>query len=225
MKEFSEFPYADLGVAKLDTHRTLRKGFPEVVLGSGKKFDHLVEIISSFNKGKENVLITRIRPRVFSKLSDEFPRLKYFEDAKIAVLEKKKVLAKSKGKILIITAGTSDISVAEEAYVVSKYMGNKVERLYDVGVAGIHRLLDKTDKIQKASVIIVVAGMEGALASVVGGLTSKPVIGVPTSVGYGASFKGVTALLGMLNTCSPGVVTVNIDNGFGAGYFAALINR
>ncbi len=225
LERLSSFPYMDIDIAKIDTHRGLRKGFPEVVLGLSKSPGHLVKILTAMDKRKENVIITKLRQGQFKRLKEKFKKLEYYPEAKIAVLKKSPVKIKNKGMILIVSAGTSDIPIAEEAYITCKYMGNKVEKLYDVGVAGIHRLLDKTPLLQKASVVIVVAGMEGALASVVGGLTSKPVIGVPTSVGYGSSFRGVSALLGMLNTCSPGVVTVNIDNGFGAGYFASTINR
>jgi pyridinium-3,5-biscarboxylic acid mononucleotide synthase len=218
-------PYHDLEIAKLDTHRELRKGFPEVILGSNKSLSHLDKILGHLCKTRGPVLITKLDQDKFEALRGNFKFLKYHPEAKIAVHLKGKLKKTGRGKILVITAGTSDIPVAEEAFQTCRYMGNDVEKVYDVGVAGIHRLFDKLDKIRKASVIVVVAGMEGALASVISGLTSKPVIAVPTSVGYGASFKGLAALLGMLNACSPGIGVVNIDNGFGAGYLASVINK
>ncbi len=176
------------------------------------------------NKKNHNILATKANEKIFEAVKKKFPQAEYNNDAKMIIIRKEKIKPK-KGKILIITAGTSDIPVAEEAVVTAELMGNKVEKVYDVGVAGVHRLFDIKEKIFDANVIIVIAGMEGALASIVGGLTSKPVIAVPTSVGYGASFKGIAPLLTMMNCCAEGVVVVNIDNGFGAGYFASLINR
>ena len=217
-------PYDDIGFAKVDLHRVLRKGIPEVIFCPGKSPDQIIKIMQSINRVSGPVLATHAKREIFNKVKEKIPEAKFYEDARIIVLEKRSRLP-FKGKVLIITAGTGDYSVAEESAVTLETLGNKVERLYDVGVAGIHRLFLNRNKMKTAKVIIVVAGMEGALASVVGGLTSKPVIAVPTSVGYGANFKGITPLLTMLNCCAPGVVVVNIDNGFGAGYFAHLINK
>ena len=224
LEKIKYLPYEDLGFAKVDTHRYHRKGFPETVFCQGKTINQIIGIIDSMNKREHNILATKANKKIFNAVKKEYSNVEYNEIAKTIVIRKEKIKFK-KGKILVITAGTSDIPVAEEAVITAEIMGNKVEKAYDVGVAGVHRLFDIKDKIFKANVIIVVAGMEGALASIVGGLTSKPVISVPTSVGYGASFKGVAPLLTMMNTCSEGVVVVNIDNGFGAGYFASIINR
>jgi len=224
LDKLKSLPFEDLGFAKIDTHRTLRKGFPETLFCQGKTIPQIMEILKAMSKHNHNILGTRASKEVYDAVRKVYENVEYNELAKTFVIKKEKVKLK-RGKILIITAGTSDIPVAEEAAVTAQIMGNKVDKLYDVGVAGIHRLLAYKEKIFEASVIIVVAGMEGALASVVGGLTSRPVIAVPTSVGYGASFKGIAPLFTMLNSCSPGVVVVNIDNGFGAGYFASLINR
>jgi len=221
-----DLPYTDLGFAKLDNHRTMRRGFPEVVYCEGKSSEHIRRIVGHIMKKKTPLLLTRASPDCYRALKVSYPVLRYNEAARVIFLENRRATPRGKkGYILIVTAGTSDIPVAEEARVTASVMGNRVKGLYDVGVAGIHRLLDKKDIIKKANVIIVVAGMEGALASVVSGLVAKPVIAVPTSVGYGANFKGLSALLTMLNCCSPGVTVVNIDNGFGAGYFAGLINK
>ncbi len=217
-------PYEDLEFAKIDTHRSLRKGFPETVYCQGKTIPQIIEILKAMSKNDHNILATKANKKILSAVKKEFSEVKYNEFAKTIVIKNEKINQK-KGKILVITAGTSDIPVAEEAVVTAELMGNKVEKVYDVGVAGIHRLFDFKDKIFNSNVIIVVAGMEGALASIVGGITSKPIIAVPTSVGYGASFKGIAPLLTMMNSCAEGVVVVNIDNGFGAGYFASLINR
>ena len=224
LEEIKKLPYKDLGFAKIDTHRKLRKGFPETVFCKGKKIAQIIAIIENMNKENHNILATKANEKIFEAVKKKVPQAEYNNDAKMIVIRKEKIKLK-KGKILIITAGTSDIPVAEEAVVTAELMGNKVEKVYDVGVAGLHRLFDIKEKIFNANVIIVIAGMEGALASIVGGLTSKPVIAVPTSVGYGASFKGIAPLLTMMNCCAEGVVVVNIDNGFGAGYFASLINR
>jgi len=224
LEKIKTFPYEDLGFAKIDTHRALRKGFPETVFCKGKTTYQILKILDSMSKHNHSVLATKADKKIYSAVKKIYPDAKYNDLAKTIVVKKEKIKPK-KGKILIITAGTSDIPVAEEAVVTAELMGNNVDKAYDVGVAGVHRLFDIKDKIFEADVIIVVAGMEGALASIVGGLTSKPVIAVPTSVGYGASFKGIAPLLTMMNTCSEGVVVVNIDNGFGAGYFASLINR
>jgi len=224
LDKIRNLPYEDLDFAKIDNHRSIRKGFPETVFCPGKTLDQILKILDSMSKHNHSVLATKADKKVFSAVKKVYPNAEFNEQARTIVVKKENIKPK-KGKILIITAGTSDIPVAEEAVVTAELMSNCVETSYDVGVAGIHRLFDIKDKIFEANVIIVVAGMEGALASIVGGLTSKPVIAVPTSVGYGASFKGVAPLLTMMNTCAEGVVVVNIDNGFGAGYFASLINR
>jgi NCAIR mutase (PurE)-related protein len=224
LEKIKNLPYEDLDFAKVDTHRTLRKGFPETVFCQGKTINQILRILETMSKHNHSILATKADKKIYSAVKKIFPDAEFNDLAKTIIVKKEKTQAK-KGKILIITAGTSDIPVAEEAVVTAELMGNNVEKAYDVGVAGVHRLFDIKDKIFEADVIIVVAGMEGALASIVGGLTSKPVIAVPTSVGYGASFKGIAPLLTMMNTCSEGVVVVNIDNGFGAGYFASLINR
>lgn len=224
LEKLRYLPYENLDFAKIDTHRLLRKGFPETIFCKGKTIDQITKIIKKVNEKDHNIIATKATKQIYNKIKKIIPEIKYDANAKILYIIKEKAKQK-KGKILIITAGTSDIPVAEEARITAEIMGNNVEKAYDVGVAGIHRLFDIKDKIFDANVIIVVAGMEGALASIVGGLTSKPVIAVPTSVGYGASFKGIAPLLTMLNSCAEGVVVVNIDNGFGAGYFASLINR
>lgn len=215
--------YHELGFAKLDTNRAKRRGFPEVVYAPGKTDKQILEISRGLISRGETLLITRIKEEAYLYLKNTFPRLRYNSQADIAYLSKSS--PKKRGLALVVSAGTSDIPVAEEAAVVLEVMGNKVERLYDVGVAGIHRLIDKKKQLFKAKVIVVAAGMEGALASVVSGMVKCPVVALPTSVGYGASFKGLSALLTMLNSCSPGIAVVNIDNGFGAGYFASLINK
>lgn len=217
-----DLPYEDLGFAKIDSHRAIRKGFPEVVYCAGKTLGQIKDIVKSLIKKKAPLLLTRASPECFRALKKSYPELRYNEMAR-AIFLKNALRTNKKGTVLIVTAGTGDIPVAEEARVTLDVMGNRVKILYDVGVAGIHRLLDKKELLKGAEVIIVAAGMEGALASVISGLVCKPVIAVPTSVGYGASFKGLSALLTMLNCCSPGVAVVNIDNGFGAGYFASLI--
>lgn len=216
--------YCELGFAKLDTDRLDRRGFPEVIYAPGKT-NHQLKIISSkVIRTGQLLLITKIKEEVYNYLKESFSGLEYNQQASIAYLRNKDIY-KHKGLILIVSAGTSDIPVAEEAAVVCELMGNRVEKIYDAGVAGVHRILKHKSLLAKAKVIIVVAGMEGALASLVSGLVSSPVIAVPTSIGYGANFKGLSALLTMMNSCSPGVAVVNIDNGFGAGYFASLINK
>lgn len=227
MEKLKSLPYKDLGFAKIDTHRSLRRGFPEVIFCEGKTIEQIKNIVKKTKKSE--LMAARATPEVFKAIKKIIPEVTYFDKARIVAcppcLPKLQRRQTSKQGILVITAGTADIPVAEEAAVTAELMGNRVERLYDVGVAGIHRLLDHQDKLSKASVLIVVAGMEGALPSVVGGLVDKPVIAVPTSIGYGSSFEGLAALLGMLNSCAPGITVVNIDNGFGAGYFAGLINK
>ena len=227
IKKLKFLPFEDLGFAKIDHHRDLRKGFPEVVFCQNKSTEQVVEIVKRLAKGSSTILATRATEEMFREVKKNIKNSQYNEKSKTIIIKKfssGKFFSK-KGNILVITAGTSDINVAEEAVVVAESMGSKVERLYDVGVAGLHRLLNNKDKIEDANVLIVVAGMDGVLPSVVSGLFGKPIIAVPTSVGYGASFKGIAPLLTMLNSCSPGVVVVNIDNGFGAGYFASMINK
>ncbi len=224
MRELRAFPYEDLGFAKIDTHRDLRTGFPEVVFCEGKTPEQLAAIAGAIAARGSLLMATRADVGAFEAIREAVPDAVYHEQARIATAGPARKKS-SEGTILVVSAGTSDMPVAEEAAVTAEIMGNDVVRLYDVGVAGIHRLFAHRDKFERASVIIVVAGMEGALASVVGGLTDKPVVAVPTSVGYGASFEGLSALLTMLNSCAPGVVVVNIDNGFGAGYFASSVNR
>ena len=223
LRELKNLPYENMGFVRLDHHRAFRKGFGEVVYCENKTHEHVKKITEALLKHKNPILLTRADKSLYDFLKKTFPALKYNEAGRIIYLKKGGL--KNKKTVLILTAGTSDIPVAEEARITLEVMGNKVKTIYDVGVAGIHRLLDKVPEISKASVIIVVAGMEGALGSVIGGLTDKPVIAVPTSVGYGSSFKGIAPLLTMMNSCSPGVAVVNIDNGFGAGYFASLINK
>lgn len=225
LEALHDLPYQDLGFAKLDTHRNLRKGFPESVFCPGKTTAQILAIVQAFNKQHTTVLLTKASPGIARMVKKRYPKAVYHRKARMVVVPFGSPPVKKKGVVLVLTAGTSDIPVAEEAAVTATLMGNPVETVYDVGVAGVHRLLDIRKNLKDASVVIVVAGMEGALASIVGGLTSKPVIAVPTSVGYGASFSGVAPLLTMLNCCAEGVVVVNIDNGFGAGYFASLINR
>lgn len=218
-----ETGFCDLGFAEVDIDRKRRKGFPEVIYCPGKTKEYLKKISQELIKNKQDLLLTRLDKDTFKYLKKSFLRLKYAPLAKLGFLLQKPKIYK-KGLVVVICAGTSDIPVAEEAAVTLEIMGNRVKKLYDVGVAGVHRIMHNMDVIKKAKVLIVVAGMEGALASLVSGLVSSPVIAVPTSCGYGANFGGLSALLTMLNSCSPGVVVVNIDNGFGAGYFASLIN-
>jgi hypothetical protein len=224
LRELKDFPYQDLSFAKIDHHRELRKGFPEIIYGLGKTPDQILKISQEILKKGSNLLITKVEPKVFDMIKKKLPRAQYNPMAKAITLKQKKPIM-GKGKIVVMTAGTSDIPVAEEAYVTCDILGNEVERIYDVGVAGLHRLFGEYEKIKQARVIITVAGMEGALPSVVAGLVNVPIIAVPTSVGYGASFKGLAALLAMLNSCPGGVAVVNIDNGFGAAYLASLINH
>jgi len=216
-------PVADLGFAQVDQHRALRQGFPEVIFGAGKTPVQVVKIAGGILQQSDQVLITRITADHAKALKKKFKKAIHHQTARCVVIEKKKKKPK-RGTIAILSAGTSDQPVAEEAAITAEAMGNKVQRLYDVGVAGLHRLLARVEDFREANVIIVIAGMEGALPSVVAGLVDKPVIAVPTSIGYGASFEGVAALLGMLNSCGSGVTVVNIDNGFGAAYAASQIN-
>ena len=224
LRAFQAAPVADLGFAQVDTHRALRKGFPEVIFGAGKTPHQVVAIAAKLFEREQRILITRIGGEHARALRLAFKGAVHHQTARCVTIEKSP-LSKRPGTIAVLCAGTSDLPVAEEAAVTADVMGNRVERVYDVGVAGLHRLLRRLELIQGAGVIITVAGMEGALPSVVAGLVSKPVIAVPTSVGYGASFGGLAALLAMLNSCGSGVTVVNIDNGFGAGYAASLINE
>jgi hypothetical protein len=223
VQRLRHLPFEDLGFAKVDHHRALRVGMPEVVFGEGKKPAQLAEIFWRLSKHGGNILATRVSKEQFAAVKKKIRQAKYEPMARAVVLQRDKTKY-GKGMIAVVSAGTSDIPVAEEAVVTAEIMGNDVERLYDVGVAGIHRLL-ASSSLTRARVVIVCAGMEGALPSVVGGLIGVPVIAVPTSVGYGAAFKGLAALLGMMNSCASNVSVVNIDNGFGAGYVASLINR
>jgi NCAIR mutase (PurE)-related protein len=224
LESLSDYPYQDLDFAKIDHHREVRKGFPEIIFGLGKTDAQIIGISREIVKKGGNLLATRIGASTFRKMKKAVPRAEYNAAARIVFL-KQSPTAPGKGKIAVLTAGTSDIPVAEEACVTADMLGNAVERVYDVGVAGLHRLIGEIDRIKRARVIICVAGMEGALPSVVAGLFTVPVIAVPTSVGYGASFQGLAALLAMLNSCPGGVGVVNIDNGFGAAYLASLINH
>jgi NCAIR mutase (PurE)-related protein len=223
--DLRHLPFEDLGFAKIDHHRALRQGFPEVIMGEGKEPKEIAVIVRAMRRSKVNVLVTRVSAEKMAQLKKLKVGLTYHARAKAATWIGNPIKIAGKGTVLVVCAGTSDIPVAEEAVVTATLMGNSVERLFDVGVAGIHRLLENRLRLDAASVLIVVAGMEGALPSVVAGLIDKPVIAVPTSVGYGASFNGLAALLGMLNSCAAGVTVVNIDNGFGAGFAASLINR
>ncbi len=223
--QLKSLPFEDLGYARIDHHRSLRKGFPEVIWGEGKSSKQIVSIMDELRRKGQNVLITRLDEKKAKSILRIFPKGRYYPLSRVLTYRVHPVKDRGKGMILVITAGTSDIPVGEEAALTAQFMGNRVETLYDVGVAGIHRLLSERERLEKARVLVVVAGMEGALPSVVGGLVDRPVIAVPTSVGYGASFGGVTALLAMLNSCASGVAVVNIDNGFGAGYMASLMNR
>lgn len=226
LQRLKTLPYEDIDFAKIDHHRSLRQGIPEIIYGAGKTKEQIIRIIDVLIKGGNDAIVTRTSREVYESVRKRYKKALFNEQARMIILERgEKKKSDNSGFILVISAGTSDIPVAEEAAAMAEIMGNKVERLYDVGVAGIHRLLDKVNLLMSATVLVVVAGMEGALPSVVGGLVDKPVIAVPTSVGYGANFNGLSALLGMLNSCSPGVAVVNIDNGFGAGCIAGLINR
>lgn len=224
VQELRDLVYGeDLGFARPDLHRELRRGFPEVILGEGKTIPQIEAILGRMRKGGQAVLVTRVGEEVHRELAGKHPEANFHREARAVTVGWKKN-RKPEAGILVVSAGTSDLPVAEEACLVAELMGNTVERLYDVGVAGIHRLLDQKGKLFQARVIVVVAGMEGALPSVVAGMVPVPVIGVPTSVGYGTSFRGLTPLLAMLNSCALGVLVVNIDNGFGAGYAAGTIN-
>lgn len=216
-------PYEDLGYARLDHHRQLRNGYGETIYCEGKTQEQIAGILRSFQERGSNVLGTRLRKEHYSYLKEQFPDLIYKEEARVIMLLSHPI--EQKGLVAVCTAGTSDIPVAEEAALTAEFFGSRVERIFDVGVAGIHRLLSKAEQIRRANAVVAVAGMEGALGSVMAGLVENPVIAVPTSIGYGASFGGVSALLSMLNSCAEGLAVVNIDNGFGAGYMANQINQ
>jgi hypothetical protein len=218
-------PYEDLGFARIDHHRALRKGFPEVIFGQGKTSEQILAILDRMVVRENVVLVTRLDSRKAEPVLARYPEAAYDATARMLVWNREAMRIVGQGTILVLAAGTSDLGVAREAVLTAEAMGNRVETLIDVGVAGIHRLLAHRERIQTAAVLVVVAGMEGALPSVVAGMVERPVIAVPTSVGYGTSFGGLTALLAMLNSCSSNVAVVNIDNGFGAGYMAAVINR
>jgi hypothetical protein len=215
----------DIDYAHIDHHRSLRKGFPEVIFGEGKTAGQIAGIMEKMAAQDEIILVTRVDEKKASEVLSALPDAVYHNDARMIVMKRKDIPVRGRGKILVLSAGTSDIPVAREAYITSQAMGNDVESVFDVGVAGIHRLFNHKNMIDEASVLIVVAGMEGALPSVVAGMVSRPVIAVPTSIGYGVSLGGLTALFAMLNSCSSNVAVVNIDNGFGAGYMASIINR
>jgi len=217
--------FENIEYAHVDHHRTLRKGFPEVIFGEGKTADQIIGILDKIMPQENIALVTRVDTEKAEKVISCFPDATYHKDARMVVWEKEAVKIHGRGTILVISAGTSDIPVAQEAYLTAKAMGNDVESVFDIGVAGIHRLFHYKQLIEKAHVLVVAAGMEGALPSVVAGMVDRPVIAVPTSIGYGASFGGLTALFAMLNSCSSNVAVVNIDNGFGAGYMASMINR
>jgi NCAIR mutase (PurE)-related protein len=225
LEKLKNLPFENVGVACIDHHRSLRRGLSEVIFGESKEVPDILTIMERMAEKEENIMVTRLSDEKAAKIRGRFPESVYYPKARVLTLTAHPVKTQGRGTVLVISAGTSDIPVAEEAAITARFMGNDVDTIYDVGVAGLHRLLGYQEKLANASVIIVVAGMEGALASVVGGLVDKPVIAVPTSVGYGASFQGIAALLGMLNSCASGVTVVNIDNGFGAGYAASLMNR
>lgn len=224
LEALKDYPYQDLIFAKIDHHRELRRGFPEIIYGQGKTEEQILKISQEILKKGSNLLITKVDSHIYEKIKKKIPEVCYNSQAKTIYLKKQKP-PQGRGKIVVITAGTSDIPIAEEATVTCDILGNEVEKIYDIGVAGLHRVFGEYEKIKHARVIIIAAGMEGALPSVIAGITNIPIIAVPTSVGYGASLKGLAALLAMLNSCPGGVGVVNIDNGFGAAYLASLINH
>ena len=225
LTQLRELPFQDVGCAQVDHHRELRQGMPEVIFGEGKSVEQITRIMTAMADKGTNILVTRLAADKAYDLVKAFPAARHHDEARCLTLEQRPVDLRGRGPILVVSAGTSDIPVAAEALLTARFLGNAVEHVYDIGVSGIHRLLARRQQLDAAAVIIVVAGMEGALPSVVGGLVDKPVIAVPTSIGYGASFGGIAALLGMLNSCAAGVTVVNIDNGFGAACAASLINR
>ena len=217
-------PCQDLGFVKIDHHRALRRGFPEVVLGQGKTAAQIAAIVEQLAANADKILVTRVDPECFALVQERVPQASYQPIARAISIDRAKDAPRRPG-VMVLSGGTADLPVAEEAAITAELMGNEVDRAYDVGISGVHRLLDQLPRLRQAKVVVAVAGMEGALPSIVSGLIAVPVIAVPTSTGYGASFSGLAPLLAMLNTCSPGVAVVNIDNGFGAGYIAALINQ
>ena len=224
LERLKHMPFEDLGFAKVDHHRALRQGMPEVIFGLGKAPEHVRDIAVTIAERAQNLLITRTSPEAAKLVMDAIPDIEYHPYSGAMRLWRDRTL-RGRGRIVVVCAGTSDIPVAEEARITAEVMGNEVESIHDIGVAGIHRLMSNRERLTQAKVIVVCAGMEGALPSAVGGLVSVPVIAVPTSIGYGASFNGLAALLGMLNSCASNVTVVNIDNGFGGGFVASLINR
>jgi NCAIR mutase (PurE)-related protein len=224
VRDLADLPFRDLGFAHVDHHRHLRKGFPEVVLGAGKTAEQIAAILGELARGGSTVLATRVDEEKAARVLAAVPGARYRGEARAVVVHERPFVDRGRGVVAVVGAGTSDLWVVEEAALTATLLGSRVERIHDVGVAGVHRLIARRAQLEAAAVIVVVAGMEGALPSVVAGLVRKPVIAVPTSVGYGASFGGLAALLGMLNSCASGVTVVNIDNGFGAGYAAALFN-
>ncbi|MCK5163538.1 MAG: nickel pincer cofactor biosynthesis protein LarB [Desulfobacula sp.] len=224
-KQLKHISFEDIDFAQIDHHRSLRKGFPEVIFGQGKTSEQIIGIMEKMIINEDIILVTRLEKQKAQKITSKFSEAEYFKDARLLWLKKNEPKITGTGKILVISAGTSDIPVAKEAFLTAKAMGNEVETIFDVGVAGIHRLFAHQEQILNSAVLIVVAGMEGALPSVVAGMVKAPVIAVPTSIGYGSSFGGMTALLGMLNSCSSNIAVVNIDNGFGAGFMASSINH
>ena len=225
LEAIRRLPFEDLGFAKVDHHRALRNGAPEAIFGPGKTPAQIIAIAAALRASGQSVLVTRLEPGAAAQVTAALPELTYEPGARIAYWRRPDLAAGGRGTIVVAAAGTADLPVAEEAALTAELMGNAVDRVYDVGVAGIHRLFAHHERLRQASVLVVVAGMEGALPSVVGGLVDRPLVAVPTSIGYGASFGGLAALLAMLNSCAAGVTVVNIDNGFGAGVAASLINR
>jgi NCAIR mutase (PurE)-related protein len=225
LQRLRTLPFEDLGFARVDHHRQLRQSFPEVVFAAGKSLEQIRAILKALSARSDHILVTRLAPDMAVALTSDFPGVRYYPDSQALTLSRGEIPDRGRGLILVISAGTSDIPVSEEALITARIMGHRAEALYDVGVAGLHRLLAHQDLLAQATCFVVVAGMEGALPSVVAGLVDRPVVAVPTSIGYGASFGGLAALLAMLNSCATGLAVVNIDNGFGAGYLAALINR
>lgn len=225
LQELKTLPFEEIGCATIDHHRPLRQGVPETIFGEGKTAAQMLSIMKKMQEKKNNILVTRLDRVKAASLKRAFPRAQYYPLSRTLTLLSHPIKIVGKGTILVVCAGTSDIPVAEEAMVTARMMGNRVEHMYDVGVAGIHRLMSQRERLMAAHVLIVVAGMEGALPSVVGGLVDRPVIAVPTSVGYGSNFGGITALLAMLNSCASGICVVNIDNGYGAAFAASAINR
>ena len=225
LQQLRQLPFQDIGCAQIDHHRHLRQGMPEMIFGEGKTAEQIMAICAAMSDKGSNILVTRLDKEKAGQIVKALPAACYHAEARCLTLEHQPPEQRGKGTILVVSAGTSDIPVVAEALITARFLGNQVDQIYDVGVAGIHRLLARGEQLAAAAVIIVVAGMEGALPSVVGGLVDKPVIAVPTSVGYGASFGGIAALLGMLNSCAAGVTVVNIDNGFGAACAASLMNR